>query len=80
MRAKKKERDYDDSFFRKKRESFGTIVFVSDLDMTSEQALQCHDGRWEIELVMRYYKQALESPTRWNTATIPSTEANSSTS
>ena len=41
MRAKKKERDYDDSFFRKKRESFGTIVFVSDLDMTSEQALQC---------------------------------------
>ncbi len=36
---------------------FGTIILESDLDMEPLTAWQSYDCRWEIELVMRYYKQ-----------------------
>ena len=39
---------------------FGTIVLESDLDMDPQTAYKAYDCRWEIELVMRYYKQACE--------------------
>ena len=39
---------------------FGTIVFESDLDMEPQTAYKAYGCRWEIELVMRYYKQACE--------------------
>ena len=39
---------------------FGTIVLESDLDMDVLTAYRAYDCRWEIELVMRYYKQACE--------------------
>lgn len=39
---------------------FGTVVFESDLDMDPQTAYKAYDCRWEIELVMRYYKQACE--------------------
>ena len=39
---------------------FGTIVLESDLDMEPQTAYKAYDCRWEIELVMRYYKQACE--------------------
>ena len=39
---------------------FGTIILESDLDMEPQDAYNAYDSRWEIELVMRYYKQACE--------------------
>ena len=39
---------------------FGTIVLESDLDMEPQTAYKAYACRWEIELVMRYYKQACE--------------------
>ena len=39
---------------------FGTIVLESDLEMDELTAYRVYDSRWEIELVMRYYKQACE--------------------
>ena len=39
---------------------FGTIVLESDLDMDPQVAYRVYDCRWEIELVMRYYKQACD--------------------
>ena len=39
---------------------FGTIILESDLEMDALTAYRAYDSRWEIELVMRYYKQACE--------------------
>lgn len=39
---------------------FGTIILESDLEMEPLTAYRAYDSRWEIELVMRYYKQACE--------------------
>jgi len=39
---------------------FGTIILESDLDMEPSAAYKTYDCRWEIELVMRYYKQTCE--------------------
>jgi hypothetical protein len=39
---------------------FGTIILESDLDMEPSVAYKTYDCRWEIELVMRYYKQTCE--------------------
>lgn len=60
LRNRRKNRDYDSGNYEKKSRSFGTIVFVSDTDLTPSQAWQCYSSRWEIELVMRFYKHALE--------------------
>ena len=45
---------------REKQKSFGTIVLECDLDLPAEIAYKAYDKRWEIELVMRYYKSACE--------------------
>jgi transposase len=60
LRNRKRNNDYDADNYRKKRGSFGTIVFVSDTDLTPSQAWRCYASRWEIELVMRFYKHALD--------------------
>ena len=39
---------------------FGTIILESDLNMEPQVAYRVYDCRWEIELVMRYYKQACD--------------------
>jgi len=39
---------------------FGTIILESVLDMEPLVAYQTYDCRWEIELVIRYYKQTCE--------------------
>ena len=43
-----------------KQLSFGTIIFECDLDLTPEEVYKAYSSRWEIELVMRYYKSALD--------------------
>jgi hypothetical protein len=67
-RAAKEERDwlarakkggtYDLDKLRAKQRVFGTVVLECDLDMTPETAYKAYAGRWEIEVVMRYYKSA----------------------
>ncbi|MCD7744851.1 MAG: transposase [Lachnospiraceae bacterium] len=44
----------------KKQMLFGTIVLESDLDLTPEAAYTAYSSRWEIEIVMRFYKTACE--------------------
>jgi transposase len=54
----KKSGEYDDKELREKRGSFGTMVLECDLEMSAEQAYDAYSERWEIEIVMRYYKHA----------------------
>ena len=56
----KKNGDYSLDALREKQRSFGTIVLESDLDLPPLTAFRAYDDRWEIEIVMRYYKSACE--------------------
>ena len=59
LEAALKKDDYDDQKFKTMQATrFGTIVLESDIDMTLEDAYKAYSQRWEIELVMRFYKQA----------------------
>lgn len=49
---------YDDGEFRERQRSFGTIVLECDLDLSAETVYKAYAERWEIEIVMRYYKSA----------------------
>ena len=42
-----------------KKRTFGTVVFESDVDLSPEDAWKTYSYRWQIEIVMRYYKNAL---------------------
>ena len=46
-------RDYE-----QKKMSFGTVVLESDIDLAPEIAYKAYEDRWQIELVMRFYKHA----------------------
>ena len=58
-RAAKSE-DFDISDYDRESLLFGTLILESDLDMTPLDAFLAYESRWEIELVMRYYKQACD--------------------
>jgi len=45
---------------QKARAVFGTVVLECDLDTDAETIYKAYSKRWEIELVMRFYKSALE--------------------
>lgn len=60
LKSSMKNGDFDIEQFDEDWMLFGTIVFESDLDMNPQTAYKAYDCRWEIELVMRYYKQACE--------------------
>lgn len=51
---------YDDGDFKRRQATFGTVILESDLNLTPEEVYLAYSKRWEIELVMRYYKQACE--------------------
>lgn len=55
-----KEGDFDRAEYEKKKATFGTIVLESDLDMDPETIYKMYTCRWEIEIVMRFYKSALD--------------------
>lgn len=55
-----KAKDYDAEAYEATRETFGTIVLESDLDLPPEVVYRAYEERWQIELVMRYYKSACE--------------------
>ena len=46
----------DEEKHAKRLSEFGTIVFESDLDLTCEEAYELYCSRWEIEVIVRYYK------------------------
>jgi hypothetical protein len=52
--------NYDLQEYNKKKARFGTIIFESDVDLTPEEAWKTYSYRWQIEIVMRYYKSALQ--------------------
>lgn len=56
----KKNGTYSLATLREKQKTFGTIVLECDLDLPAETAYKAYDKRWEIEVVMRYYKSACE--------------------
>ena len=43
-----------------KQERFGTVILENNLDMTVEEIYLAYSKRWEIETMMRYYKQSCE--------------------
>lgn len=55
-----KKKNYSHQDLLKARESFGTIVLECDLDLEPSVVYKAYSARWEIELVMRYYKSALQ--------------------
>jgi len=56
----KRKNQFDTNEFKDKQKEFGTIVLECDEDLPPEIAYKAYEGRWEIELVMRYYKHACE--------------------
>lgn len=52
--------NYDVEKFRKKEPTFGTVVFLSNLDMTPLQAYRCYEERWMIETVFNHYKNDID--------------------
>lgn len=60
LRRAKKNKTYRLEVLRQKQQTFGTIVLESDLDLPAETAYKAYEKRWEIEIVMRFYKSACE--------------------
>ncbi len=58
-RSKKKD-NLTEEKYTKLQQEFGTIVFESDLDLTCEEVFLMYGSRWEIEIVLRYYKEACD--------------------
>ena len=55
-----KENVYKHKDFISRRDSFGTIVLECDLDLDPAAAYRMYEERWEIEIVMRYYKSSCQ--------------------
>lgn len=60
LRRARKNGDYSLEALREKQRSFGTAVLECDLDLPPETVYKAYEDRWEIEIVMRYYKSACE--------------------
>lgn len=60
LRRAKKNGTYDLDVLKKKQRTFGTIVLECDLDIPPEVAYKAYSKRWEIEIVMRFYKSACD--------------------
>jgi len=48
--------NYDQKTYEEKKEQFGTIVFISDLDLTLEEVYKIYEERWLLELMFAQYK------------------------
>lgn len=56
LRKAEKKKDFSSDEYKKKKETFGVIVFESDQDLSPEVAYRCYDDRWLLELVFKRYK------------------------
>ena len=55
-----KNSDFDILDYENNKKLFGIIILETDLDLDPKTAYKIYASRWEIELVMRYYKQTCE--------------------
>jgi len=55
-----KKKDYRLADLQKARAAFGTVFLECDMDLEPETIYKAYSKRWEIEIVMRFYKSALE--------------------
>ncbi|MDR1110888.1 MAG: transposase [Deltaproteobacteria bacterium] len=60
LRRAKKKGNFDYIELQGKQRVFGTMVLECDLDLSAGIIYKAYEKRWEIEIVMRYYKSALE--------------------
>jgi hypothetical protein len=60
LRRAKKTESYDFEKLRGKQGVFGTVVLECDIDLPAEVVYKAYENRWEIEIVMRFYKSACE--------------------
>lgn len=60
LKRSKKKNDYSLEKLQKARTVFGTVVLECDMDIEPETIYKAYSRRWEIEIVMRFYKSALE--------------------
>ena len=51
-----KKDSFDIEKYKKQKESFGTIVFVSDLDLSEKEVYRIYSERWLLELMFSQYK------------------------
>ena len=63
MRRAKKKNAFNNSEYLKKQRKFGTVVFVSNMDLKLENVYEYYKLRWEIELVFKSYKSVLSQTT-----------------
>lgn len=47
---------FDSKKYNEKEDTFGVIVFESDVDLSVNTAYSCYDSRWQIELMFKHYK------------------------
>lgn len=59
----KKNKEFDAKDYHKKKCSFGTITFISTVDIDAKAVYEAYDGRWEIEIMFNFYKNILERNT-----------------
>ena len=60
LRRAQKAKNYNLEELRCKQKVFGTVVLECDIDLPAEVVYKAYDSRWEIEIVMRFYKSACE--------------------
>ena len=56
LSRREKKKDFSPAQYAKKKDLFGVIVFLSDLDLDPKTAYLCYDDRWLLELVFNRYK------------------------
>ena len=56
MEKARSSKGFEHEKYQSRKESFGVIVFESDLDMDPKAAYLCYDERWLLELCFRAYK------------------------
>lgn len=60
LKNAKKDDTYSAEALAEKQRAFGTIVLESDCGLSLENAYAAYAERWEIEVVMRFYKSACQ--------------------
>lgn len=60
LKRSKKKNNYSLEKLQKARATFGTVLLECDMDIKPQTIYKAYSTRWEIELVMRFYKSALE--------------------
>lgn len=61
--VKGKKKKLEPKKFQKKKDSFGTVTFVSNMKLTLPEVYQYYALRWEIELLFKTYKSVLSMTT-----------------